>query len=184
MGYQITYTLKEEELSSEFKPIYNDSNKLDDDINSIKLELELIALSPFKETNISNLIKDVNFKTKQYLFLLKEKAKYHIYNTIKNEGEIYFCGWQYSQTTEYDKQTIIDSITENICIQKLIVTTPDYFDDCEKFNQKRNEISMILDYEDIIFEMLYSEFKEKYYEKSDEYNSSIKDVEGVKESEE
>ena len=36
-------------------------------------------------------------------------------------------------------------------------------------SRKCNEIDCILDYQEIVLEMVYSDFKKKYYEKSDEY---------------
>lgn len=169
MGYQITYTLKEEELSSEFKPFYKNINELNNQIEAIKLELKLEALLSTSET-IAKTINSIQYKVKQYILLLEDSAKYYIYDAIKTEGSVYFCGWQYSQEPEYEKNTIIKNITENICIQKLVVPTKDYFDNDEEFSRKCNEIDCILDYQEIVSEMIYSDFKKKYYEKSDEFD--------------
>ena len=169
MGYQITYTLKEEELSSEFKPFYKNKNinELNNQIEAIKLELKLEALLSTSET-LAKTIDSIQYKVRQYIFLLEDLAKHYIYDAIKTEGFVYFCGWQYSQDPEYEKNTIIKNITENICIQKLVVPTKDYFDNDEEFSRKCNEIDCILDYQEIVLEMVYSDFKKKYYEKSDE----------------
>lgn len=184
MGYQITYTLTKDELSSEFIPMYKSEDELRKMIEDIKLQLKLIALIPGKEENISSIVKDINFKVRQYYMLLEDLAKHYIYDNICSEGEVYFCGWNYAHESDSDKQSNIDFMTENLCIQKIIVPTPDYFDDSERFSMKCDEINTILDYETIAFETIYSKFREKYYEKSDEYNSSTKNVEGVTKSEE
>lgn len=168
MGYQITYTLKEEELSSEFKPIYKNINDLNIQLEAIKLELKLEALLSTSET-LAKTIDNIQYKARQYFFLLEDLAKHYIYDAIRNEGFVCFCGWQYSQDPEYEKNTIIKNIIENICIQKLVVPTKDYFDNDEEFSRKCDEIDCILDYQEIVLEMVYSDFKEKYYEKSNEF---------------
>lgn len=84
MGYQITYTLKEEELSSEFKPFYKNINELNSQIEAIKLELKLEALLSTSET-IAKTIDNIQYKVKQYIFLLEDLAKHYIYDAIKTE---------------------------------------------------------------------------------------------------
>ena len=169
MGYQITYKLTKDELSPEFIPMYKSADELRKIIEGIKLQLKLIALIPGKEENISSIVKDINFKVRQYYMLLEDLAKHYIYDNICSEGEVYFCGWNYAHKSDCDKQSNIDFMTENLCIQKIIVPTPDYFDDSERFSMKCDEIDCILDYQEIVLEMVYSDFKKKYYEKSDEY---------------
>ena len=184
MGYQITYTLSKDELSSEFIPMYKSEDELRRIIAELRLQLKLSALIPGKEENISSIVKDINFKVRQYYMLLEDIAKHYIYDNICSEGVVYFCGWNYAHGSDFDKQSNIDSMTESLCIQKIITSTPDYFEDNERFNMKCDEINAILDYEEIVFETIYSKFREKYYEKSDEYSSSTKNVEGVTKSEE
>lgn len=173
MDYEITYTLKEEDLKeSKFMPCYKNIDALNNDLNILKLDLKLNALIK-DEDCMSALITDIQMKVRKYIFLLEDLAKHYIYDSIKSDGEVCFGGWSYSQDKTYNKQTIINNITENLCIQKFIVQTPDYFDDPEKFNEKRDEIDSVLDYQEIVLEMVYSDFKEKYYEFSDEYKEQL-----------
>ena len=112
-------------------------------------------------------------KVRKYLFLLEDLAKHYIYDSIKSDGEVCFYGWSYSQEPTYDKQAIINLITENLCIQKFIVPTPDYYEEVDKFNEKQDEIESILDYQGIVLEMIYADFKKKYYTFSDEYKEQL-----------
>lgn len=173
MDYQITYTLKEEDLKeSKFVPCYKNLDALNNDLNILKLDLKLNALIK-DEDCMSDLITDVQMKVKKYIFLLEDLAKHYIYDSIKSDGEVCFYGWSYSQEPTYDKQAIINLITENLCIQKFIVPTPDYYEEADKFNEKQDEIESILDYQEIVLEMIYADFKKKYYTFSDEYKEQL-----------
>ena len=95
MDYQITYTLKEEELKeSKFVPCYKNLDALNNDLNALKLDLKITALIKDEEY-ISATIKDIQMKVKQYFFLLEDLAKHYIYDAIKSDGEVCFYGWSY-----------------------------------------------------------------------------------------
>ena len=168
MGYQISFTLTKDELDSKFVPLYKDINKLNAALSEEKLSLMLYAMLPPKDMQEQGIVRDANFRARGYILLLEDLAKHRIYDDIAEKGEVEFYGWNCARPEGIDRNSIIESLTEDICTFKCLVPTPDYFEDNEKFCEKRNDIMERLDLEEIIFDSIYSEFHEMYYDKSDE----------------
>ena len=168
MGYSITFTLKTDELDSKFIPTYKDLDKLNEAISEEKLSILLYAMSPLTDQSHEAVIRVAKLSAKYYILLLEDLAKHQIYDSIAKDGEVDFYGWNRAEPSDIDKQSVLESLIENICFHKYLIPTPDYFEDDEKFYDKRNEIMSRLDIEEMVFDYIYDEFREMYYDKSDE----------------
>lgn len=116
---------------------------------------------------------------------IKNDVYENVYKQFEQEGKVWFCGWQYSHDFDYDKEDGQKYAIEQLTALKMIVKTPDYFDENEKFTKKKNDIEDIL----IAFEEMATEYwqfevikdLEKYIDKfeTDDYADDIENNEGT-----
>ena len=161
MGYERTFKPTEEAVKNLRNKIIKTDNRIDDS----KLELYLYCMMDHSDDNM----RDVIFKIKSLLHEIKYYAvsneyKYAVdrYDT-DSDKMIWWCGWEYSKD---EPDNSFDSVMK-YCLERLsemtvLVKTPDWFDDGERYSQKANEINYIIEYfEDSIMEATaYEIFKE------------------------
>ena len=168
MSYEVTFRLKSEEIDPKFKPICSKSTltELQEMVDDERMNLLLYCLSSDSETNEYNRVRDMRFRVRRYVMTLEDYDKASIIGNIEKDGETWFRGYGMANSySDYDKTETINALVENLLILKYVVPTPNYFDESEKWYEKRNEISEQLEIGDAIWDIVAHEFKSLHADK-------------------
>lgn len=130
-----------------------------------KLELLLLCMDDFNKSKGYNEYTTPIFSIKCKLLSIIDKHRHNVMRTIYNEWKeskdgsfTIYCEdhdlWDKDQdqlrnfvyfNNEETPDEKISYYLENLVVLHTIVKTPDYFDDIEKFDQKRSDISQLID---------------------------------------
>ena len=97
-------------------------------------------------TDIIKARKEIEFNLNFIYGDILNEVKADAIEQFEKNGEIAYCGWTYSH--EYPDFTIDETkenTTSQLAILKSIVRTPDYFEEKDKFFEKLNDITEIVD---------------------------------------
>ena len=118
-------------------------------LNNTKIELGIYCLLNHSNEKIS----DVLIHLKSLLFsmeydILSSCYKYALDRYEDDDDkQIWYCGWQYSHNEpETSKDDLIEYVLSNLTQFCCVVNTPDWFDDNEKFCEKKTEIDQLIEY--------------------------------------
>lgn len=118
-------------------------------LNNTKIELGIYCLLDHSNEKIS----DVLIYLKSLLFnmeydILSTCYKYALDRYEEDDDkQIWYCGWQYSHDEpETSKDDLIEYVLSNLVQFCCVVSTPDWFDDNEKFCEKKTEIDQLIEY--------------------------------------
>lgn len=157
MGYEAIYKLKIEDLDPKFVPLYKEESNLDYKLMCCKILLTLEAMKSM-EDSIYRTIQNLYIPVCEYIDLLLEQAKLHIYSSIKESGEVYFSGRSIS--IDITREDYIKHLLEDICLLKCTIDTPNGLTDEDNYNLKYEKVSEALDIDPS--DIVYNKFKEQY----------------------
>ena len=172
MGYDITI-IKPNEIDDRFVPQYKhyDEKEVEAQINDIKYDIIKVCMEPPKENILVN-NNDLRFRLKTYITLLGEYTRNRIASDIEKNGEVHFCGWHLVTHDECSLDSIIDYTLDNLIEYRMLVRTPDFFEERNNFYEKLNLIKEQLDLEETVCDYISRDFvqtyKDKYEKKFDE----------------
>ena len=153
--------------------------------NFNKLQMIVYCMTSDEKDSVYNAYFEFERLLKGLDTSIKNDVYENVYKQFEQEGKVWFCGWQYSRECDYDKEEVIRRTMEQLTELKMIVKTPDYFDENEKFIQKKNDIEEILiGFEEVLTECWQFEVikdLEQYIDKSetDDYADDIENNEGT-----
>lgn len=188
MGFERVFKGIPIELDGEFVSIYKDEDKCKSQITDIKNELIVYCMQDHTEDGVNNVIKHITWDLKMLVSCIEDLEKIWINQRNKSEnGDIWFCGWEFEQRNDYKGEEnreeaydwIFTSKVRELALLSMVVKTPDYFDDCEKFFEKMRRIEECLDFDDVISDYITHRFICKYidyditYEEDDEKRAEI-----------
>lgn len=114
--------------------------------NEIKIELLCYCMKDWgEEETFNNVYGFIKFRLNYLNNVINSCVRNGIANEFKNDGEVYFNGWNYSK--DYCDFTYNECFTraiKNFILLKQ-TKTPDYFEDEEKNYDKRNAIERELE---------------------------------------
>ena len=164
MGYQITWKVKDlpTDITDKLTPRFSkdkDSNKWEKDVKDTRLKLLIKCLNTNKET--SDGIISIPIFIGCYKSILEDQWRFHMLQQIKNNEEVWFCGWEYSKNDDYSdySDTIIsDLITTAVCSKD-----SDPISDSEYFEEKKCKIENLLnDLEEAVESNMNHKFVDEY----------------------
>lgn len=180
MGYQTTFRLKGE-LDDQFKTWMKSVTK--SELTKYKVVLEGICMLPVEKndnmrghTYMYKLYGDINTAVSMYVEYIIESWKIWIKDRINENNEIYFCGWEYSNSGNNSpwesKEDLVDFFTEQLFLYVIQPTqgafeykNDDYYDKLQKVSDSINEI------EDSVYGMMNHKFVNRYRDSEDAYES-------------
>ena len=157
MGYEAVYKLKKEDLDPQFIPMYKSESNLEYRLMCSKILLTLEAMRPMEDSAYKT-IQNLYIPVCEYVDLLLEKAKLHIYSSIEESGEVYFSGRSISM--DITREDYIRHLLEDICLLKCTIDTPNGLTDEDNYNLKYEKVSETLDIDPS--DIVYDKFKEQY----------------------
>lgn len=193
MGYQTTFRLKKE-LDSKFKPYIGKpidaSEKLEgkmmitaECMKNIRTVTEDGKNNEMVEIDYRKLFKAISWQVRSYVLTVQQDWKYYVEQHLKkNNNEIWFCGWEYSEgrnsMSSWDSvDEVISFFTEQLFLHAMHPTSSPYADEHDDYYQKLQEISdEINEIEDAVNRTMDSEFigfyrdNEELADESDGYN--------------
>ena len=137
MGYQITFKPTEEKMEeyNVFSQRTTVWNNLDADYADLLYSVFFPGDSP------KNFYLNLQVKISSIMRQELEDCKKFAYSQWKEEGEVYFCGWEFAEGHySSTKESLLTLFLEEFYKLAYLVPTPDYFDDVEKWYKKYNEI--------------------------------------------
>lgn len=153
MGYQITFRPPKEFVDTQLKPKAG-SSVMARDIRDLKIEIMMYCMKP-DEKAVSNDINRLSYMLRLMYNMIKNDTFAEAVRRFEEDGEIWYCGWNFShEACEWDLEDSISMQVEDFIILKGLVSTPDWFDEHEKFYEKLNEVkSNISGFEEICEEI-------------------------------
>lgn len=146
MSYYRTFSPSEEKME-ELRKIARKS--LHNDLEDMKIELQMYCLLEHNPNDISNVIKHIRFTLNCMKWLIREECYGYAVNRYDTEEDksVWYCGWKYSHgECEVEVDKVTNMVVENLVRLAVVVKSPDWFDDNEKFYEKIRSISDDLDY--------------------------------------
>lgn len=192
MGYQTTFRLKKE-LDSEFKPYISKPIDASEKLEG-KMMITAECMKNIKtvtdskdnekiEIDYRRLFKSISWQVRSYVLTLQQDWKYYIEQELKkNNNEIWFCGWEYSDgrgsISSWDSiDEVVSFFTEQLFLHAMHSTSSPYADEHDDYYQKLQEVSdQINEIEDSVNRTMDSEFisfyrdNEELADESDGYN--------------
>lgn len=181
MGYQIVFKTKNlpkevfEKYESNLKNHYSE-DKLDKMIFSTKLELIIYLChlhkndstdSNFNYYNLERLINKINY----YKYLLEEKWKLEFSERLNNNEEIWYCGWEYANSSTIEDEDFIKNIIESLIIFSYNTEKVDSIENAEYFYNKYNTINdKLLSIEESVYDYYSHQFVDKYRDYQEKYD--------------
>lgn len=156
MSYYAVFKPTKEQLDE----LYScDEKTVQSEIREAERTLKKLCL---KDTEGKDISRSIEFYLRMIEKAIEADVNQIVKNTFNDEGEFWFCGWEYARESQIDYDRVYNCYVENLSILAEIVKTPDYFDDREKFDEKVNAIQEELDgFEDLV----YTEYRHKLCEK-------------------
>ena len=153
MGFQANIN-KITELDERFKPsFYSHSTpeEIQDKIQEQKLDIISACMNPesIRYTNLKLMCRIL-------VSLIEDEEKAIIVRRVeKHDGKLWYCGWEYAKEySDFDKDSILDRMVEDLIILNRVVKTPDYFDESEKFFEKLQHLKDALDIDELIQDII------------------------------
>lgn len=114
--------------------------------NETKVELLCYCMRDWDEKETFKKVYDhIRFSLSYLNNVVKSDVRKWVANEYKEDGEVYFNGWNYAKDEcDFEYDDIFLSTLKNLVLLKQ-VQTPDYFDDIDKHYDKRNGIERELD---------------------------------------
>lgn len=160
-------------LDKQFKPQFysNTSIKdIDQKIRDQRLDIIVHCLKSKTESSFT-----IPFMCRCLVSLYEDKYKAELEERVKSEnGNIWFCGWGYTRGCDFDKDFTLNKMIEELTILTKVVDTPDYFDECERFFEKKQAIEDAIDVEEILIEIINHELID-FYGTCEEPEKDLKD---------
>lgn len=168
MGYDITI-LKPKEIDDRFVPQFNNYNEqqLEEQITDIKYDIIKMCMDEPKDTIVMK-NSDLRFRIRMYVSMLGEHVRNRIANDLEKDGEVHFCGWHLVSNDDTNLESVIEWTAENLIEYRMLVRTPDFFEERENFYTKLERIKEQLDLEETVCDYVSRDFVNTYkgeYEK-------------------
>lgn len=111
----------------------------------IRLQTITSCMEKTEKDNIYNAYAELKKNLESIDFAVKNEVFKNVYEQYEKEGKVWFCGWQYSHDNYLDKEDIMAHTLKQLAVLKMVVKTPDYFDEREKFDKKLYDVEEIID---------------------------------------
>lgn len=99
-----------------------------------------------KHVDITSIYDHIAFALNYLYEITKSVVWNSVFNEFEKDGDITFCGWDYSRDCcESEYKEVFDYVLEELILLKN-VKTPDYFDEPEKYCKKVSDIKDKLEY--------------------------------------
>lgn len=167
MGYEIDFKPTKEFVEEKLKKLVQYKSK-NNELPYIKTDILIYCLGAADDTR--RVMNHISFNLRYMYELVRYDEIQYAINRFEENGTIWYCGWEYSKDEcDWDLNELVERNTKTLTLLKQVVETPDYFDKCERFYDKMNEIDEHLDgFEEIcrdiaIYEIMnmMREFQEK-----------------------
>lgn len=173
MGFQANIN-KITELDERFKPsFYSNSTpeEIQDKIQEQKLDIISACMNPESIRYTS-----LKLMCRILVSLIEDEEKAIIVKRVEeDDGKLWYCGWEYAKEySEFDKDSILNRMIEDLIILNRVVKTPDYFDESEKFFEKLQHLKDALDIDELIQDIIRHELIRFYGLKPDNIEEEIK----------
>lgn len=133
-------------------------------ITEAKLSLlEITMTDKYDEKRINDIAIQVRLAVARIKQAAENATGERVWTCFKNENEVWFCGWKYSNDGNNlgfeDEEEFQNQILERIFVYSRLIKTPDYFDkeQIEKWEELYNDVTEYVDF-------IYSEYSD-YYDK-------------------
>lgn len=180
MGYEVQLKFpKNFEIDKEFKPERTNGVLGFGNISDYENEILCYTLMGNEDDNLNNTIFQLRLNVITLVSKLEERCKRTICNDIEKDGIWWVRGYNYhSNYSDYDIEEETDRAVRELSILKTVIKTPDFFDDEEKFFEKKREITDIFDrLDEIVTDVIYHKFlehyREEYEDKGDEDEENV-----------
>lgn len=180
MGYETTFRLKGE-LDTQFKTWMDKVSQ--SDLTKYKVVLEGICMLPVSRNEkdrgffyLYNLYSDIRTAVQMYVKYVSEKWKEDLKDRIDDKNEIWFCGWEFSDSTGNspweDEDDLTDFFTEQLFLYVIQPTKGAFEHENDDYDEKLQKVSdTINDIEDSVFGMMNHKFIDRYRDSEDAYES-------------
>lgn len=166
MGYQITWKVENlpkdviDKLTPRFSRDKN-NDKWEKDIKDARFKLFIKCLNTNKESE--NSLFAVQIFIDCYKSILEDYWRYRMIQQLKNEKEIWFCGWEYSKNG--DNNDYSDIIISNLLTTTACSKDSDPISDSEYFESKKCKIESLLnELEEAVISNMNHRFVDEYRE--------------------
>ena len=133
MGYDIGFAPTEEMMGKYNIPLLGFNR-----IPELKLSLTAYCLTKQEIGKKFYEILSINLSYLQSL--IESETKVNAYEQWKNEKEVWWRGWQYSQPAQFTKKDNLEGTLKSLYILATVVETPDWINHSENFYFKEEEI--------------------------------------------
>lgn len=180
MGYETTFRLKGG-LDDQFKTWMNKVSQ--SDLTKYKVVLEGICMLPVNRderdrsfTYLDTLYGDIRMGVAMYVKYIVEKWKVSLKARINDKNEIWFCGWEFSDSARDslwdDEDDLTDFYTEQLFLDVIQPTQGAFEYKNEDYHIKLQQVSdTIKGIEDSVYDMMNHKFVERYRDSEDAYES-------------
>lgn len=174
MGYEASYKIVGE-LDQRFKPIFKKTSQ--QEINKYKNLVVGICMlvKDLDVVGVSKLYDNISVYTKMYIQYIVNNWKVDLAEKLKESNEVHVCGWEFSRGRDF-YTNIEDTISNTIerVFYIAINSTPDIFDDSERYYAKLNLIEEELNVEEFIWDIMEHDLFDTYAHKEDSnFNDSF-----------
>lgn len=143
-------------------------------ITEAKLSLLEIAMTDkYNEKRIDDMAVQVRLAVAIIKQAAENATKEHVWSCFKDDNEVWFCGWKYSNDGDNlgfeDEEEFQNQILERIFMYSRLIKTPDYFDreQTEKWEELYNDV---VEYVDFIYSEYSDYYDKKFMEDMKEYH--------------
>lgn len=185
MGHYLNLKPTKEAIEELKKSTWMNEDSIQSMLNESRHQILVLCLLNNTLEDIHKVERSLKFYLEAIKNVLNGDAVLSAVNRYNEEkGELYYCGLEYTNWEEniYSKEELsntIQRVIEKLLILAIVVKTPDYFGDSERFYEKWNEINEEVDdfIEVISKQMNYqiiSQLKE-FIEKNEESEEELND---------
>lgn len=111
-----------------------------------RLELCVYCMLDHDNKSMRNVISEIERHLRYIEYAIRGEVYRDIANRCEKEGELFFCGWEYSR---YEPDLEISEhrqmVLKTLSTLAVVVKTPDYFKDQDAFYDKMNDITSEID---------------------------------------
>ena len=144
MGYQITF-IPTEEAMQKYKPA---SKFQQDDANIEGFNFDLVhyVMKHGEKDSVLQQSKQIDLLLRCIANSVDDYERHLAYKRwLENKDhQLWYCGWEFSKPSQFDKEDTISSYKKRLITLSDLVTTPDYFEEGEKFFKKLEEVREIV----------------------------------------
>ena len=96
---------------------------------------------------VSQKIKQLSYLLNCIYLSIEQDEKQYAYTRWKEDEkhELYYCGWEYSRPSDYEKEDIVEQYIDQLLVFADMVATPNFFENEENFYHKYKKVEELVD---------------------------------------